>query len=134
MKSTAIVIASFLIMVFGAVETFAAGPLETFAEGCQQELETYCKHVTPGEGRILACIFAHEDKLSGRCEYALYDAANQLEKAIVALTHLATECMDDIETHCADTPVGEGRVLKCLEDNEAKLSQRCRQAAADISR
>ena len=43
----------------------------------EAELETYCKDVTPGDGRILACLYAHGDKLSGQCEYALYDAAEQ---------------------------------------------------------
>jgi len=29
------------------------GALDTFTQGCQQELTTFCKNVTPGEGRIL---------------------------------------------------------------------------------
>lgn len=126
---------SILLFIFlGSRNVLAAGPLETFVEGCQVELETYCKDVTPGDGRVLACIFAHEDKISGRCEYALYDAAAQLEQAIAALVHVTTECLDDIQTFCADTPAGDGRIAQCLSDNEAKLSQRCKQAAADISR
>ena len=52
--------------------------LETVANGCKEELEKYCGNVTPGEGRVLACLYAYGDKLSGRCEYALYDAASQL--------------------------------------------------------
>ena len=54
--------------------------IETVANGCKVEIETYCSQVTPGEGRILACLYAHEDKLSAKCEYALYDAAAQLER------------------------------------------------------
>ena len=49
------------------------------AKGCEAAITTTCKDVTPGEGRILACLYAHGDKLSGKCEYALYDAAIQLE-------------------------------------------------------
>ena len=49
--------------------------IESVARGCEKELTSYCSNVTPGEGRILACMYAHEDKLSGMCEYALYDAA-----------------------------------------------------------
>lgn len=60
------------------------GPLETFMQGCKTELESYCKDVTPGEGRILACIYAHGDKISGRCEYAMFDSAAQLERAVAA--------------------------------------------------
>ena len=44
-------------------------------EGCSSELAQYCAEVTPGEGRLLACLYAHGDKLSGQCDYALYDAA-----------------------------------------------------------
>ncbi len=60
------------------------GLVQTVADGCKTELETYCKDVTPGDGRILACLYAHGDKLSGKCEYALYDAAAQLERAVAA--------------------------------------------------
>jgi hypothetical protein len=38
------------------------------AEGCNTELARFCAEVTPGEGRLLACLYAHGDKLSGQCE------------------------------------------------------------------
>src|SRR5512144_3345270 len=69
---------------------------EQVAKGCDQEIKTYCKDVTQGEGRVLACLYAHEDKLSGKCEYALYDAAAQLERALNALAYAASECRDDL--------------------------------------
>src|SRR5882672_12749604 len=65
-------------------------------EGCQKEMDSFCKEVTPGEGRILACLYAYEDKLSGRCEYALYDASTQLEHAVATLTYVANECQADL--------------------------------------
>ena len=37
-------------------------------EGCSSELTQHCAEVTPGEGRLLACLYAHGDKLSGQCE------------------------------------------------------------------
>lgn len=108
------------------------GPIEVFASGCETELKTYCSAVSPGEGRLLACLYAHEDKVSGRCEYAIYDAAVQLQQAITALAYVANECRDDLESFCAEVKVGEGRVLECMEKNEAKLSQRCKQAIDDV--
>ena len=48
--------------------------VQTVAEGCKTEMESYCTKVTPGQGRILACLYAHGDKLSAKCEYALFDA------------------------------------------------------------
>jgi hypothetical protein len=49
--------------------------VQTVKDGCKKELESYCKDVTPGKGRVLACLYAYEDKLSGGCVYALYDAS-----------------------------------------------------------
>ena len=108
------------------------GLVDTFLEGCQVELESYCKDVTPGEGRLVACIFAHEDKLSSRCEYALYDSAAQLERAVSALTYVANECDEDLTKHCAKVEAGEGRLLACLEKHEKKVSGRCLQALKDV--
>ena len=106
--------------------------IETVANGCKAELEKYCSDVTPGEGRVLACLYAHNDKLSGRCEYALYDAAVQLERAVAALTYVANECAPDFRKHCARVEAGEGRLLECLQKNDAEVSNRCKQARKDV--
>lgn len=106
--------------------------VETVANGCKTEIETHCKDVTPGEGRVLACLYAYEDKLSGKCEYALYDAAVQLERAIAALSYVANECADDLDANCASVEGGEGRLLACLEEHEKKVSDRCKQAVKDV--
>ena len=44
--------------------------VDTVANGCKTELEKYCNQVTPGQGRVLACLYAYGDKLSSKCEYA----------------------------------------------------------------
>jgi len=115
----------------GPAEALAQELVETVATGCEKELAAYCQDVTPGEGRILACLYAHEDKLSRQCDYALIDAAAQLERAVATLAYLANECGDDLEKHCVDVPAGEGRLLDCLDENEKKVSSRCKQALKD---
>jgi hypothetical protein len=115
----------------GSAEALAQGLVETVATGCEKELAAYCQGVTPGEGRILACLYAHADKLSGQCEYALFDAAAQLERAVAALAYLVNECGDDLDKHCSGVPAGEGRLLDCLDKNEKKVSRRCKQALKD---
>ena len=52
----------------GPAEAAVKGVIETVATGCEKELAAYCQGVTPGEGRILACLYAHADRLSGQCE------------------------------------------------------------------
>lgn len=62
---------------------------------------------------------------NNRSEFALYDAAAQLERFIGALTYVANECDEDLDTHCAAVEAGEGRIAKCLLDNKTKLQERC---------
>ena len=120
------------LMAFTLPATAAEDLVESVAKGCETELSTYCKDVTPGDGRILACLYAHADKVSSRCEYAVYDAAAQLERAVSALTYVANECDEDIDTVCVKVEQGEGRILTCLKKNEDKVSKRCNQAMKDI--
>jgi hypothetical protein len=136
MKRMMVVIMSLCLVMVMVGFAFAEekGPVEIVADGCSKEINTYCKGVTPGEGRILACIFAYQDKLSNRCEYALYDAAAQLERAITALTYLANECRNDLKTFCSDVKPGEGRLINCIDKNMEKVSSRCKQAIKDVAK
>jgi hypothetical protein len=121
-----------MVLVFGTQVLAAEKLVESVTNGCKKELETYCKDVTPGEGRVLACLYAREDKLSGQCEYALYDAAAQLERALTALTYVANECRDDLQKFCSDIRPGQGRLLACIDKNEKQVSGRCKQAMKDV--
>jgi len=126
------------LLALGAV-LFFVNPLmaqesliETVANGCKVELEKYCSNVTPGEGRVLACLYAYGDKLSGRCEFALYDAAVRLERAVAALSYAVNECSTDLKKFCGNVEAGEGRLLDCLQKNDAQVSPRCKQARKDV--
>jgi hypothetical protein len=98
---------------------------------CEGDIENYCSQVTPGNGRLLHCMAAHEDKISGQCSYALYRAASLLEQLTVAINYVAQECRADIETHCSDVVIGENRVLSCLADHDAELAEGCKTALAN---
>jgi hypothetical protein len=129
-----LVILGILALCFGMVTGVSAQQslIETVANGCKTEIETYCKTVTPGEKRILACLYAHQDKLSGKCEFALYDASVRLERAVAALSYAANECEDDLDKYCQGVAAGEGRLLECIDKNDAKVSSRCKQALKDV--
>ena len=133
MKKLNIVLVTAALLLASVMPTLAdENIVETVVRGCEKEINTFCKDVTPGEGRVLACLFAHNDKLSGSCEYALYDAAVQLERAVAALTYVANECEDDLDKFCESVEVGEGRLLECLNKHEKKVSDRCIQALKDV--
>ncbi len=125
-----LVILGVMLLFVGPVT--AQNLLQSVAEGCKTELQQYCSNVTLGEGRVLACLYAYSDKLSGRCEYALYDAAAQLERAGNALAYAANECASDLGKYCGEVKAGQGRLLECLQKNDAQVSERCKQARKDI--
>ncbi len=116
-----------LLLVTGRAQA-ADTLIDSLKKACHTELTTFCKGVVPGEGRILACLYAFEDRVSGKCEYALYDAAVQLEEAIAALKFAANECKGDLQKFCANVPIGKGRVLACLDKNDKAVSPRCKDA------
>jgi hypothetical protein len=131
LKTTMMFAIAVLMSLSGTVS--AQGIVETVEQGCATEITTYCSQVSPGEGRLLACFYAHEDKLSGQCQYALYSASAQLDQAVSALDYLATQCRDDILKLCGEVQVGEGRVLECLKSNSASVSAACNQAVNDVT-
>ncbi len=120
------------VLSFNTPATAQQSLIDTVANGCKEEIQKYCSSVTPGQGRVLACLYAYEDKLSGRCEYALYDAAVQLERAVAALSYVVNECSSDLKQYCSSVAAGEGRLQQCLQKNDAKVSARCKQARKDV--
>jgi len=134
MKTLTVSLVVLVCMLIAGGIAFPAekGIVETVADGCNEEIATLCAGVTPGEGRVLACLYAYQDKLSNRCEYALYDAAAQLERVVAALTYVANECRDDLKTYCSGVKAGEGRLIDCIDKNREKVTHRCKQAISDV--
>ncbi len=108
--------------------------IEYLVSACANDIENYCSQVTPGDGRLLYCMAAHEDKISGQCEYAFYQAASLLEQLSVAIAYFAQECETEIETLCSDVEIGEGRLLACLDENEEDVGQSCKTAIFETVR
>ena len=131
MKRMAMTLTALVLVFAGSVATAQDTLIEYLVEACEADLKQYCSQVTPGEGRLLHCMAAHEDKISGSCQYAFYQAATLLEQLSAAITYVAMECKTDIETHCGDIVVGEGRVLTCLSEHEGEITEACKKAIAD---
>jgi hypothetical protein len=130
-KSAILAIAAGALVTGMTIALAAEDIVESARAGCQKEIDAFCKDVTPGEGRVLQCLAAHHDKISGRCNYVLDDASMQLQRVALAVNHLAGECKSDLEKYCASVPIGDGRVAGCLKQHEATLSATCTQAMKD---
>ncbi len=110
------------------VATRLAAATDKLKAACGDDLSKYCSTVTPGEGRLIFCMMAHEDKISEKCDYALYDASRKMEHTLDLLADAADACWHDIETHCANSPAGGGHIGQCLLDNKKSLKAACRTA------
>jgi len=106
--------------------------LEHLLIACANDIGNYCSDVTPGDGRLLFCMAAYEDQISGQCIYALYQTASVLEALSEAISYIAQECGAEITALCSDVELGEGRVLACLAENEADVRLSCKTAISEV--
>ena len=106
--------------------------IEATLEACKPEIETYCDQVTLGDGRLLACFVAHEDKLSGSCSWALYQGMAAFEDFANAVFYVASSCEADLMKHCGEVEMGEGRVASCLLEHKAEVAPECKAAIDDV--
>jgi len=49
-------------------------PSKAMRQACAADVKTFCGDVTPGQGRLMACMKAHADKLSAGCQAAATEA------------------------------------------------------------
>jgi Golgi apparatus protein 1 len=129
----AVALAGVMTSILSLAPAVAQSPLDRILQGvkkleqgCAEDLSKFCSTVTPGEGRLFFCILAHEDKLSQKCDYALFSAARNLERALDRVAQVADACWTDIEQNCADSAPGGGRVMQCLVAKASSLSPGCR--------
>lgn len=100
--------------------------VETIRKECKQELAKHCREVTPGRGRYAACLFAHNDKLSEKCEITFEAGLVQLSIILSTMNYVIDQCYADIDEHCEGVVVGGGRISQCLSKNLDKLQPNCK--------
>ena len=99
-------------------------------DACRAEVAEYCKNITPGQGRVIACLYAHQGNISATCEYVLFDAAADLQNIMGDMHEVGKACKADIEHLCSGVEVGQGRMLQCLKKKQMALAAPCADAIA----
>jgi Cysteine rich repeat len=102
-------------------------------KACETDIKTYCSKVTLGDGRLLACMYAHEDKLSEQCDVAVADAADQLDWFLSSVREAIATCAPDIEKHCADVAAGQGRIYACLRIKKDEIGDDCKAVVDEVT-
>jgi Golgi apparatus protein 1 len=106
--------------------------IKNLENACGEDIKKYCSTVTPGEGRIVYCMQAHEDKISAKCGYNLDEVLIDFEEIMAGLTKAIQACQPDIEKLCGKTEPGQGRIAACLAANKTSIAQDCSQAIEKI--
>jgi len=114
-------------MMNAILERLTAG-IKKLEAACGEDIKKYCSTVTPGEGRMLYCMQAHEDKISPACAYDLSEVSSQVQTTADSLREAVMACRGDIDKFCAKTQPGQGRIAACLAANSASVSKGCMDA------
>jgi len=90
---------------------------------CAKDIKKYCKTVTPGEGRMIYCMQAHEDKISPKCAFELGETSGSVQATSDLLKDGAIACKAEITGVCGKTQPGQGRIAACLIANKSTASK-----------
>jgi hypothetical protein len=102
-------------------------------KACEADIKSYCSQVTLGDGRLLACMYAHEDKISPECDVAIADAADQLDWFLSSVREALETCAPDIQKHCADVEAGQGRIYACLRIKKDQIGDDCKGVVDNVT-
>lgn len=108
-----------------AIQEKLAAEAAKLENSCADDIKKYCSDVTPGEGRMLYCMHAHEDKISPKCAYDLEEAAADVRLSADNLKEAITACKAEIGGVCGKTQPGQGRIAACLFANKSTASKAC---------
>jgi len=92
---------------------------------CGKELKAHCSGITKGQGRILACLYAREDKLSAKCGNAVMNSVERLGMALGALGNVVRVCEPDTRRLCNGVVAGNGNLIGCLAQAKGSVSAQC---------
>ena len=127
-KSTVFAIAIFSTTMGQVGSVGAEGVLES----CSTDIVKFCNKVSPGNGRVISCLYAHEDSLSDACDAATDDLGDLLDGFFADIRDAYDQCAPDIEKHCSDVKVGRGRLVSCLASNQTSLAAECGEIVAKL--
>ena len=92
---------------------------------CNADAAIFCPGLPLNSQKSFMCLMAYEDNLSIACELGIVEAAMALEMGMIAIDYSIKACEADADKYCLDVEAGEGRIVSCLRENEARLTKEC---------
>ncbi len=127
-----------------------SGPAVRGMAACRADVLAHCAGVEAGGGKRIACLKANIDKLSPECSATVRRRAAEAPgpsttppaastvpppavSAAKAKGGRLAACKADVKQLCAGVAKGGGAKMRCLQDNQSKLSAPCAQTIAEIA-
>lgn len=133
MSKLALIFCAVSLMTF-SIPSFAAHKNDMkFGAGsaCKPDVDKYCSDVTPGEGRIAACLKAHDDKLSTGCQKEWKSAQEEMRSRFRSeVKAFRQACNKDVQKYCSNV-LDPMEISQCLTKHSMDLSKSCRQYEAN---
>jgi hypothetical protein len=89
---------------------------------CAVDLRSLCGGITPGGGRIRACIMSQMGSLSTACSAKLSRAA-----------YVAKACEADVSRFCGRVKSGHNRIASCMKPHLHEVGGSCKRALAFVA-
>jgi hypothetical protein len=105
-----------------------AAAVQSVETACAADISKFCGNVTRGEGRVLICMQAYDDQLSRSCQFGLYRASRNLDRALNRVERIADACWNDIEAQCGNAD----RIGQCIMEKAGSLSSSCQSVVAGL--
>jgi hypothetical protein len=116
-----------------ATAAFAQQPSGGQQKGgvCRAEVETLCGAAkAQGREAMRACLEEKRGQFSAACQEDMKKMREGRKDDRKGQCKRMAACQPDVSSLCSGVQPGEGRILQCLKQNEAKVSQACKDALA----
>ena len=108
-----------------------ADGVDQFAAACRGDLAKYCRNVELGNGRLRACLDAHQNVVSPRCQQTRVMVYASITRRAAAQRDIGRICDADIERLCG-TSHADAHLVECLLSvAPTAMSPSCNQAFTD---
>jgi hypothetical protein len=106
--------------------------IQSLEKACGNDIKKFCRNVTPGQGRVIFCMQAYEDKISPKCVFELREAEVNIQTVSAQLQQATEACRADIAKLCGTTQPGQGRISACLAAQSGAVSPGCSAAVGKL--
>jgi hypothetical protein len=108
-----------------------ADAVDQLAVACRADLAKYCRGVELGNGRLRACLDAHQNVVSPQCQQTRMAVYASIARRAAAQRNIGDICDADIERLCG-TSHADAHLVECLLSvSPAAMSPACSQAFTD---